>query len=141
MDKILLLHFSTCLLMSGLIWVVQFVHYPSFKYASSAKFKSFCEFHVKSISFIVMPLMIVELVTGAYLFISGPNFIHALNFSFIILTWISTFILSMPLHQKLAKDYDITTINNLVMTNWPRTLFWTGRSVLLFYYLFTTMGL
>ena len=127
-----LFHFTICLILSGLIWVIQIVHYPSFKYISIKNFDLFCEFHVRSISFIVFPLMFLELITAVLLLIFSPSSLTIINIIILGLIWLSTILLSVPIHRKLQSGYNIDSINKLIKTNWPRTIFWTFRSALLF---------
>lgn len=131
MNLIYLLHFCLCLVMLGVIWVIQIVHYPSFRFAKLGPFQDFTSFHVKAISSIVIPLMTIELLSGVFLVYKSQRPLILLNFSLILLTWLSTFILSVPLHNKLSQDFDLKNIEKLVLTNWPRTLMWTIRSVIL----------
>ena len=131
MNLIYLLHFCLCLVMLGVIWVIQIVHYPSFRFAKLGPFRDFTSFHVKAISSIVIPLMTIELLSGSFLAYKNPRPLILLNFTLILLTWLSTFILSVPLHNKLSQDFDLKNIEKLVLTNWPRTLMWTIRSVIL----------
>ena len=43
--------------------------------------------------------------------------------------WASTFFLSVPCHEKLARDgFTEETVRKLIISNWMRTLVWTGRS-------------
>jgi hypothetical protein len=44
----------------------------------------------------------------------------------------STVFLSVPLHARMARGYSPDTGRRLVLTNWPRTIAWTSRSVLTF---------
>ena len=69
---ILLLHFVCCLFMTGLIFYVQIVHYPSFSFVSEKRFRDFHHFHVRRTSYVVMPVMLAELVTGALLLWFSP---------------------------------------------------------------------
>lgn len=135
MKSALLLNFASCLMMCGLIWLVQLVHYPAFKYVTYSSFQKFCSFHSRTITIIVMPLMFIELGTGFYLYYLKQNQFFLINLILIVLIWLSTFFLSVPLHEQLAKGFDIDTINKLVNTNWPRTFLWSTRSILLFFYI------
>ena len=132
MDILFSLHLFSTFFLTGLIWVIQLVHYPSFLYIDEKNFPSFESFHTKSISLIVLPTMIFELISGAYLYIVKPNTEYDIFlFSLLILIWFSTFFLSVPLHGKLSIKKDIKVINRLIYTNWPRTIFWSLRSILL----------
>ena len=121
--------------MTGLIWTIQLVHYPSFRYIDAVKFTDFSLFHAKSITPITALPMVLELITGAALLFYFRNFLTAINFAFIILIWMSTFFLSVPIHNQLAVVRDEALIEKLVLTNWPRTILWTLRSALLLWML------
>ena len=80
-----LLHFCICLVMLGVIWVIQIVHYPSFRFAKLGPFRDFTSFHVKAISSIVIPLMTIELLSGSFLAYKSPRPLILLNFTLILL--------------------------------------------------------
>lgn len=122
----LLLQIFCCFFLTGLIWVIQLLHYPSFHYVDTA-FADFHQFHSTRISLIVIPLMILELGSGIFLAIHNPQK-YGLNLLGIGLIWLSTFLLSVPLHNQLALVRDSAVISQLVLTNWPRTLLWSLRS-------------
>jgi hypothetical protein len=130
-NKLLLAHMGLCFFMTGLIWTIQVVHYPTFRYVDSIKFTDFSLFHGKSITPITALPMILEFVTGALLLFYFRSALTALNFAFIILIWMSTFFLSVPIHNQLAVARDEALIEKLILTNWPRTILWTLRSGLL----------
>ena len=48
--------------MTGLIWTIQLVHYPTFDHVADDHFADFAKFHASRISLIVLPAMIVELL-------------------------------------------------------------------------------
>ena len=130
---------GTCLMLTGLIWLVQLVHYPSFTYISDSEFTRFEKFHSFWISWIVIPLMTAELASALFLtMLFGFVSFWGLNLLGVILIWISTAIFSAPCHIQLDKSKDIKIIQKLVFTNWPRTILWTLRSGLL---LFSLHGL
>lgn len=127
MDLLLLLQIFACFSLTGLIWLIQLVHYPSFKYVSKSNFAEFAKFHADRISFIVVPLMIVDL--GTALFLVGKY--GVLNALLVILIWLSTAIWSVPCHARLQKHgKDEKCIQRLVLSNWPRTILWSVRSIM-----------
>lgn len=133
---LLLTHFATCLFMTGLIWLIQVVHYPSFKFADQIQFAHSHAFHTRMITFIVGPIMLFEITTGLLLLFKTIFFFeYLLNFTLLILTWLATAIWSVPLHNRLAENFDLMVIQRLVQTNWLRTFLWSTRSGLLFYLL------
>ncbi len=119
-------------MMTGLIWTVQLVHYPTFHFINASKFLGFEKLHTKAISIIVMPLMLFELATGAFLWLGHQNLILSLNLFLISFLFLWTFLVSAPLHRKLFQQgQDFSLIQKLIATNWPRTLIWTTRLILL----------
>jgi uncharacterized membrane protein len=133
MDTLFLTQLLVSFFLCGLIWIVQLVHYPSFKYIDKDVFVKFEVFHTRNISLIVVPAMIIELVTALLLFTSQPqsDIYILINLILVILIWIATLVFSMPYHNKLSKSKDIKSINKLINTNWLRTAIWSTKSLLL----------
>jgi hypothetical protein len=139
LQNLILAQVFTAFFLTGLIWTIQLVHYPSFLWIDQSHFKQFEAFHSFRISLIVMPIMILELVTAFFLtslFYKVPNtFWFNLNFLLVLLIWASTFLLSVPCHSVLNNGYSESIINKLVFTNWVRTILWSLRSIGWFYFL------
>ena len=130
MEALTDIHLYCCLMMTGLIWIVQLVHYPSFRFIPPEKFRAFSHFHVTRISIIVLPLMLIELISGFWLFWQNMAFNPwGMNFALILVIWICTFFLSIPCHASLLKQHNPQKIQWLIVTNWPRTLLWSLRSL------------
>jgi hypothetical protein len=121
------------LVMTGLIWSVQIFHYPIFPFVDRNRSTLFCQFHVKRISYLVVPLMIVELVLALLMIFSEINRLSIINLTLLTLTWLITFIVSAPIHVRLQSNFNEQNIKNLILTNWPRTLLWSTRSLVLIY--------
>lgn len=115
-----------CFFLTGLIWVIQLVHYPSFEFVDGA-FVDFHRFHSQRISWIVIPLMLVELASAMALAAENPSH-YGLNALGVALIWLSTFFLSVPIHNQLVDGKNQELIAQLVLSNWPRTVLWTLRS-------------
>ncbi|RNC84036.1 MAG: hypothetical protein ED557_07870 [Balneola sp.] len=122
--------------MTGLIWTIQLVHYPSFYFVDRERFKEFHIFHSKRISILVVPLMIFELISSGILWWESSAFsLNSLGFYLVIAIWISTAAFSVPAHNKLSSEMDKKTIRILVNTNWIRTLLWTIKASIGVYFL------
>jgi hypothetical protein len=129
-------HIFTCFFMTGLIWLIQIVHYPSYRFIWKDQFDLFQKFHTTKITFIVAPVMILELASGCLLFFQyAPHSLFILNFVLLILTWSTTIVFSIPLHGRLSNEYNPIHIRSLIRTNWPRTILWSIRSVITIYIL------
>ena len=126
------IHLLATAILTGAIWVIQLIHYPVFKYIDKSYFKLFMKFHVRGILIFVLPFMLIEIVSGTYLFIIGHNSILFL-FSLVILylIWISTLLIFSNYHKELQQDKDNDIINKLVKYNWFRALGWTVRLILI----------
>ena len=120
--------------MTGVIWLVQVLVYPNFRLFDSIPFQKFHRFHTDRITWVVAPVMAIELITGLLLCIyqSGP--IYFLNFILVLITWILTGALSVPIHRQLENGLH-GKVNLLIWSNWPRTITWTLRSSLWFWIL------
>ncbi len=130
-----LIHLTTCAFMTGLIWVIQILHYPAFADVDKSRFDDFHSRHTNRITWIVAPVMGIELLTGfALVFYFSANFFSLLNLLLILATWLSTAFLSVPCHNRLSSKRDQEQIEKLIKANWPRTALWSLRLVLLFFW-------
>ena len=141
MTEVFILHFASTLFMTGLVWMVQIVHYPLFKQIRSEQFIDYESRHSKLITFIVAPVMSIELVSGIVLAISnyldGPNYnLFFLSFIFLVLIWLSTIFIQIPQHRKLGAGYNALVIDKLVSYNWIRTISWSLRTLILIYIIY-----
>lgn len=109
-----------------LIWLIQLLHYPSFRFVAPERFADFAGFHQTWISFVVMPLMLAELALVAVQF----RLVLAV---IVALVWASTFFLQVPCHQILSGGYDREVIERLISTNWIRTILWSIKFLILAY--------
>lgn len=125
----------------GLIWCVQLVHYPFFLRSGQINFVEHIAFHKSRISLIVIPLMMVELATSGFLVFQSEQLMIWNTFGLItvILIWLVTFSVQVPLHGKLPGGYDENTVQKLIKTNWIRTILWSVKSFIslfILYFLF-----
>lgn len=124
------LQLAATLLLCGLIWTVQLVHYPSFRFVAERDFEGFHSFHSRRISLLVAVLMPVELLATALVLWQDRSTANLVGAGLVILIWASTALLQMPAHRRLAGGFDASALDRLVRTNWIRTLAWSGRGVL-----------
>lgn len=132
---LLVLHLATTWCLVGLIWTVQVVHYPLFAWVGQAQFVAYEAEHARRISFLVGPLMLLELLTAmallAYWPPSLPSWLGWGALALLAGIWLSTLLVSVPLHARLATGFDPLAHAHLVTTNWIRTLLWSARGLLL----------
>jgi hypothetical protein len=132
MDLLFFLNVISAFLLTGVIWTIQIVHYPSFHYIDKMSFTNFHHFHERRISIIVMPLMLIELTTSTALYINNmSSIVFALNLLIVVLIWCSTFFIQVPIHSILSQKKNKKLIEKLVNTNWIRTFLWSMRMLLI----------
>ncbi len=128
---LLLLHTAATLAMTGVIWFVQLVHYPLFPYAAEGDFRAFALDHQRRTSWVVVPLMLTEAGTATLLLSSDSDPVKIwLGGGLLVSIWISTALVQVPLHGRLAEGFDPKAARRLVTTNWFRTAAWTARAVI-----------
>ena len=64
---LLLLNFALAAYLTGLIWTVQVVHYPSFGLVPKAAWPAFHAAHTRRMSFVVLAPMVLELGLALWL--------------------------------------------------------------------------
>jgi hypothetical protein len=117
-----------------LIWLVQVVHYPSFRFIDQKNFINFEIFHKTSISALVMPLMALEIFCLSLLLYKDLSSIPVLaSCGLVTLIWFTTIFYSMPCHETLSLGANAEIIERLINTNWPRTIAWTLKLAIAFY--------
>jgi uncharacterized membrane protein len=120
--------------MTGLIWFVQIVHYPMFSSVGDDQFVDYEARHQRLTTYVVMPVMLVELAT-AILLVSmsspGNRVLPWIGLVLLIIVWLSTWALQVPAHNALQAGFSSAEHNKLVTTNWIRTVAWTGRIAVL----------
>ncbi len=127
-----LLFFANICFLVGLIWTIQLVHYPSFAKVNPDRFLDFHSFHTRSISLIVIPLMLSELILSLWILGQDQSLLSLVMFALLLIIWGSTAFLSVPLHNQLSLGYSEKAISALVATNWIRTIAWTVRGIIAF---------
>lgn len=138
MNTVFLLNLASSLFLCGLIWVIQILHYPFFAHLERENYTKNQQRHMYLISFLVIPMMLMELITSVLLVLQPSDFRieFIIGLILVLLIWSSTFFVQMPIHQKLLQGYDRAAIQKLISTNWIRTILWTAKSVLTLYIAF-----
>lgn len=130
----LLLNFASTWAMVGLIWLIQIVHYPLFARVGELHFKEYSEDHQRLITYVVLPLMFVELASSFALYFSRPDGVSKAwviaGLALVMLIWGSTFLIQVPQHSRLLLGYDAEMCRRLVAGNWIRTIAWSVRGYL-----------
>ncbi len=132
MEYIVIINLFSSFFLCGLIWLVQLVHYPFFRYADLHAFEEAMSFHKKKISLIVVPVMFAELLSSFWLSLFSDLYtaFHVAGLVIVLVIWIVTFTTQVPLHSKLSEKREPDVIHRLVKSNWIRTLLWTIKAFL-----------
>ncbi len=132
MKTLLLANVASTLIMTGVIWMVQIVHYPLFNRVGTQAFPRYEADHSALITVIVGPLMIVEFFTALLLLMTPPKAVSPtllwVGFGLVCVVWASTLFLQLPQHSRLSLGFDAEAYRALVGTNWIRTIAWTVRA-------------
>ena len=109
-----------------LIWLVQLIIYPGFHRISHEEFAAYHRWYVLRISSIVLPLMMAELILAIW-WVLADNYssVSITSGLLVIVVWLSTFLLQVPIHNRLKAGKDDKRIQRLVVTNWIRTAAWS----------------
>jgi len=116
--------------MTGLIWLVQVVHYPLFGAVDAAAFPAYHREHMRLITLAVGPLMLVEAAAAIAILalrVSPPPLAWT-GVALLAVVWGATMFLSVPHHDALTRGFSAATLAALVGTNWIRTVAWTARA-------------
>ena len=119
--------------MIGVILMTQLITYPSFLKIDKNDFVSFHKKYVRNISFIAVPIMILELLTLVYMNVYINNLLFMKSLLVLIVIWLVTFIIIVPIHNQLSKKLEIDKIVSLIRYNWIRTVLWSSKIFIILY--------
>lgn len=125
-------HFAAVAFMTGLIWLIQLVHYPLMSLVDRTRFAEFHAAHSFRITWIVGPVMALELVTAGLLpvlLVREPLISYGC-LGLTGLVFASTVFLSVPEHARIAGGFEVASHSRLVRTNWVRTIAWSLHLVI-----------
>jgi len=140
-DLLFYVHFFTVCFMTGVIWIIQLIHYPSFRDIAPERFAQFHQFHSSQITWVVGPVMMVQLLTAVGLVNFRPPSVSAPMSGFFLglsaAVFFVTAFISVPAHQELSLGFKEGAHQTLVLTNWIRTALWSCHSLLCLWILST----
>lgn len=128
------LHLMITCALAGLVWTVQVAVYPLFDRVGLDSFKAWHAAYTTRIGWVVGPMMLAELGSGAWLFWTGRREMSfSISLALLAVVWLSTALVQVPLHQRLSNGFDASTHQRLARSNWLRTAAWTLRSICLLF--------
>jgi hypothetical protein len=126
---------ASSLFMTGVIMVVQVVHYPLFERVDGGSFGRYHRDHVRLMTYVVFPPMVIELATSVWLVIwpveGASAWLAWVGLAAAAVAWVATAFVSVPLHNRLALGFDSDAHRSLVRTNLTRVAAWTVHSTAL----------
>ncbi|MEN1784957.1 MAG: hypothetical protein AAGF77_07415 [Bacteroidota bacterium] len=110
-----------------LIWIIQLAVYPSFNFFSQEGLLNWHPKYTQRITYVVLPLMVGQLLLSTLETIQQPGILTVVKLLLIVLIWILTFNVFVPLHIRLDSETEVKEpiIKKLVRKNWWRTLLWS----------------
>jgi len=112
------------ILMIGISLITHFVTYPSFMFIKSENFSKFHDTYSKIMLFIAGPIMTLEFFTTFFSAFYITSSLILISFFLVILIWILTFFIIVPIHKKIALKYNDQLNKKLIKFNGYRTLLW-----------------
>lgn len=133
-DLVLLLNVVSSWTMVGVIWFVQVVHYPLLSVVPVESAASVAVEHQRRTGWVVGAPMAIEGVTTLMLLAMVPQgvawFVPWLAGIPLAIALGATIFLSVPRHERMAKNPDPHVGAELVSTNWIRTIAWSLHGVI-----------
>lgn len=108
-----------------LIVMVQHIIYPSFHSVRESSFTDWHKSYTGKIAVVVMPLMLVQIGLSAYSLFYSFSLLAVVHSALVISLWLHTFLIAVPIHDKLDHSKDGFQISKLIRVNWYRTVVWT----------------
>jgi hypothetical protein len=100
---VLLVHLAATLVMVGVIWFVQIVHYPLFSKVGSGGFALYSDAHSRLTTYVVGPPMLIEAATALLLVLRRPEDIPLaaalVGLVLVGVVWLSMALLQVPRHS------------------------------------------
>lgn len=108
-----------------LIFMVQLIIYPSFKFYEKHALVKWHAKYTSKIFYIVFPLMMAQLILSIVMILLVQSLYTIASLSSIVLLFLMTFLIFVPLHNAISKGKATTyLLRQLVRKNWLRTILW-----------------
>ena len=131
MDNFFLIQIISNSILIGVLLITQIISYPSLYSIDKTCFEKYHKNYVNSISYVVIPLMLIELFSLLYLTFYVSDLFMIKSLLILITIWLFTFICIVPLHNLLSKKRSDDTISRLVNYNWLRTILWSIKLIII----------
>ena len=91
----------------SLVFMTQFITYPTFLNIDKDKFSDYHRKYVNNISFIVAPVMLIELLTLILIAYFSKDFLIIKSLILLLVIWLTTFFIMIPSHNRISKSFNI----------------------------------
>jgi hypothetical protein len=113
--------------MTGVIWVVQAVHYPLFAAVGRPGWPDYEAAHRRRITPVVGPAMLAQAAVAVALVLGRPGLPAAVNLALALGLLASTVTVFGALHERLAGGWDGAAHRRLLRLNAVRAVAWTAQ--------------
>jgi len=120
----------------SLVIITQFITYPTFLHINKDKFSEYHRKYVNNISFIVAPVMLIELLTLSLIAYFSGEFLIIKSLILLLVIWLTTFFIMIPSHNRISKSFNKKEIISLINYNWVRTILWFFKLLLIIFLYF-----
>lgn len=128
---VVVLHAVATLVMVGLIWTVQGVHYPLFENVGADAYPDYQSRHVDQIGYVLALPWSLEGVSIAALLVLAKGgtmrILAIVGAALMGLILVVTAIWAAPVHGELLDGFDAEQHDTLMTSNLIRSLLWTAR--------------
>ncbi len=125
-----LAEYIPCAFLTGLILTIHFIHYPTFRFIKTEEFKAFVTWHGNTITPIVFPAMLAELIFAILLFYTEHSARSLVNLASVLMLWAITGLKSSKTHSQLIKTgFSLPLHRELLRWNQVRTILWSLRFI------------
>ena len=129
---LLLVNAVAVLVMTGVIWFVQIVHYPLFAGVGDDAWGAYHRAHTRRTTWVVAAPMAVDLVSSIALVAARPDGVGAaavvIGAVLAAVTWAATGLVAIPAHDRLGRGWDARTARRLLGANAVRTAAYSAHA-------------
>ena len=130
MKILILFNFFISSFMFGIIMVTQIINYPLFLEVNNENFSNYHYYYVRKISILVIPIMLAEFLISLALLFFIDSYLSLVTLIIIVLIFLSTFFIQVPIHNKIKSGSDFYLFRKLINTNWISTLLWFTKCLI-----------
>lgn len=118
----------------ALACVVQWIVYPGFRWVHEEREPHWQQKYTRAIVLLTMPTMVLQLTLHARDAWAQGGFVSGLQLSLVILTWVTTFAVAVPIHAAIARHgLSEQRIQKLIRAHAVRTTAWSTVFLLQLY--------